>query len=168
MNIPCDNCKVIRQLSGHPLRCDVCGWECDAASRRETGVQPVEPPAVWTGEEALGRGNLLKVGVWGIVIVGVVYLALHFGVRGLFLTPGKNAEPAGQYGIALKYNVTMEQVVMDPKPKGCDFTDAPVGDKHCRFEPSLNVVRKCLTPDCPVERVYVSWRKVRTDVPAAG
>ena len=161
MNIPCENCIAIRTFSGQPLRCDVCGWECDAASRRETDVQPVEPAAVWTGEEAVGRGNLLRVGVWGIVFIGVAYLALHFGVRSLFLTPAKNAETPGQYGIALKYNLTMERVVMDPKPQGCDLTDDPPGDKHCHFEQSLNVVRECLTPNCPVKRVYVSWHKVR-------
>jgi len=161
MNIPCDNCKAIRAFSGQPLRCDVCGWEYDAASRRETDVQPVEPDAVRTGEEAVGRGNLLRVVFWGILIVGVVYLAVHFGVRSLFLTPGNHAEPPGQYGIALKYNVTMEQVFMDAKPKDCDFADAPLGDKHCHYEQSLNVVRQCLTPNCPVERVYVSWHKVR-------
>lgn len=161
MNIPCDNCKAIRPFSGEPLRCDVCGWEYGVSSRRDTDVQPVEPAAVWTGEEAVGRGNLLRVVFLGIVIVGVVYLAVHLGVRSWFPTPGKHAEPPGQYGIALKYHVTMEQVIMDPKPQGCDFSNAPIGDKHCHFEPSVNVVRSCLTPNCPVERVYVSWRKVR-------
>jgi hypothetical protein len=161
MNSPCHNCQAIRPFSGEPLRCDVCGWEYGASSRRDTDVQPVEPVAVWTGEEAVGRGNLLRVVFLGIVIVGTVYLAVHLGVRTWWVTPGKHAEPPGQYGIALKYNVTMEQVIMDAKPQGCDFSDAPIGDKHCHFEPSVNVVRSCLQPNCPVERVYVSWQKVR-------
>ena len=116
---------------------------------------------MWTGEEAVGRGSLLRLGVWAIVIFAVVYLAFHFGVRSLFPAPGKHAEPPSQYGIALKYNLTMEQVIMDAKPPDCDFSDAPIGDKLCHYEQSLNVVRQCLTPNCPVERVYVSWYKVR-------
>lgn len=123
--------------------------------------QPVEPAVVWTGEEAVGRGNLLRVVVAGILIVGVVFLAVHYGVSGLFVTPGKHDEEPSQYRLALKYNLTMEQVVMDPKPVECDFTAAPLGDKHCHFEQSLNVVRECLKPDCRVKTVYVSWHKVR-------
>jgi hypothetical protein len=161
MNFPCDNCKAIRPFSGEPLKCEACGWKSNTSSRRETDVQPVEPATVWTGEESVGRGNLLRLGVRGIVIVGVVYLAAHFGVRNLFLTPGKHPEPQGQYGIALKYNVTMEQVILDPKPQGCDFSDAPMGDKHCHFEHSVYVKRECLTPNCPVKSVYVTWHKVR-------
>src|SRR5258708_37561382 len=80
MNIPCENCIAIRTFSGQPLRCDVCGWECDATSRRETDVQPVEPAAVWTGEEAGGRGKLLRGGGLGIVVIGVADLALSFCV----------------------------------------------------------------------------------------
>jgi hypothetical protein len=116
---------------------------------------------VWTGEEAVRRGSLLRLGVWAIVVSAVVYLPFHFGVRSLFVTPEKHGEPPSQYGIALKYNVTMEQVIMDPKPPDCDFSEAPIGDKHCHYEQSLNVVRQCLTPNCPVERIYVSWHKVR-------
>jgi len=123
--------------------------------------QRVEPPSVWTGEEAVGRGNLLRVVVAGILIVGVALLAIHYGVSGLFPTPGKHDQEPSQYRLALKYNLTMEQVVMDPKPVECDFSTAPLGDKHCHFEQSLNVVRECLTPDCRVKTVYVSWHKVR-------
>src|SRR5258708_35694521 len=94
MNIPCENCIAIRTFSGQPLRCDVCGWECDATSRRETDVQPVEPAAVWTGEEAVGRGNLLRGGVWGVVCIGVAILRIPFGVRSLFPTAAANAETA--------------------------------------------------------------------------
>ena len=157
MNLPCDNCKAIRPFSGEPPKCDVCGWECDASSPRKTDAPPVEPAAMWAGEEKVGLGVLLRVGVWGVLIIGAVFLAVQF------LAPSKHSEilTPGKYTLALKYGLTEDQVFMDPKPKGCDFTDAPLGDKHCHFEQSLNVVRECLTPNCPVKRVYVSWRKVR-------
>lgn len=166
MNSPCDHCKTIRPFSGQPLRCEVCGWERDASSRLASdvphpGSESWREEEVWRGESRIARGALLRVVFWGVVMVGVLYLAIHFGVRSWFFTPGKHAEPPSQYGIALKYNVTMEQVIMDPKPPGCDFSDSPVGDKHCHFEPSVNVVRSCPMPNCPVDRVYVAWRKVR-------
>ena len=169
MNLPCNNCRTIRPFSGQPPSCEVCGSErpshspenAPASSRRDTDVQPVEPVQVWTGEEAVGRGILLRVAFLAIVILAVAYLAFHFGLPTWYLTAWKHAEPPSQYGIALKYNVAMEQVIMDPKPQGCDFNDSPIGEKHCHFETSVNVVRSCLTPNCPVERVYVSWRKVR-------
>lgn len=125
-----------------------------------------EPEAVCTVEEKVGREGLLRVGLLGIVIVGVVYWVVQF--LGSRKNPNVLAET--KYGIALKYNLTEDQVFMDAKPKDCDFTAVPVGDKHCHFEQSLNVVRECVslsgTPtapeaNCPVKRVYVSWRKVQ-------
>jgi hypothetical protein len=111
----------------------------------------------WTGEQRVQLGRLLRVGLWGLLILVVVYLLAQF------LAPQKHPDilTPGKYQLALKYHLTEDQVFMDAKPQGCDFTDAPVGDKHCHFEQSLNVVRECLTPNCPVKRVYVSWHKVR-------
>jgi len=187
MNMPCDNCKTIRPFSGQPLRCDVCGWERGASSRDDgsshdkflsgfqghtraprkevistdpetrTDVPHREAESMWTGEQKVALGALLRVVICGLVIVGAGFLLVQFLAREKhpdLLTPGK-------YQLALKYNLTEDQVFMDEKPKGCDFTDAPVGDKHCHYEQSLNVVRECLTPNCPVKRVYVSWQKVR-------
>ena len=108
-------------------------------------------------ERKIAGGRLWKVLIFVVLIVGAGYLLSQYLATEMhpdYLTPGK-------YQIALKYNVTMEQVFMDDKPRDCDFSAEPSGEKHCHFEQSLNVVRKCLTPDCPVERVYVSWRKVR-------
>jgi hypothetical protein len=111
---------------------------------------------MWSAEDKVRLGVLLRVCVLGALLVGAVFLLGQFLAREKhpeILTPGK-------YQIALKYGLTEEQVFMDPKPEGCDFTDSPIGDKHCHFEPSLNVVRECLTPNCRVTRVYVSWQKV--------
>ena len=157
MNVPCDNCRTIRAFSGQPLRCDVCGWQCDASSRHKTDVPPPEPASLLAGERKVQLGRLLRVALCGLLIVVVVFLLAQF------LTPGKHPDilTPGKYQLALKFHLTEDQVFMDSKPEGCDFTLAPVGDKHCHFEQSLNVVRECLTPNCPVERVYVSWHKVR-------
>ena len=118
---------------------------------------PQEPKSQSSGEDKVALVGLLRVTLWGFLIVGVVYLLVQF------LAPEKHPDilTQGKYQLALKFNLTEDQVFMDPKPGGCDFTDAPLGDKHCHFEQSLNVVRECLTPNCPVKRVYVSWRKVR-------
>jgi hypothetical protein len=163
MNILCDNCKAIRAFSGVPARCEVCGWECDDSSFHKTDVPHREPAIIrpdeehWRGEQKVALGTLLRVGIWGVGIVGAGYLLVQY------LAPAKhpNILTPGKYQLALKYHLTEDQVFMDPKPKGCDFADAPFGDKHCHFEQSLNVVRECLTANCPVKRVYVSWRKVR-------
>lgn len=112
---------------------------------------------MWAGEQKIQLGFLLRVVLWGILIVSAVFLAVQF------LAPGKHSDTLtpGKYSLALKYGLTEEQVFMDAKPKGCDFTDAPLGDKRCHFEQSVNVVRECLAPNCPVKRVYVSWHKVQ-------
>ena len=111
----------------------------------------------WTEDEKIQLTGLLRVGLWGILIVGAVFLLVQY------LAPEKHPETLapGKYQLALKFRLTEDQVFMDPKPKGCDFTDSPMGPRHCHFEQSLNVVRECLTPNCPVIRVYVSWHKVR-------
>ena len=59
-----------------------------------------------------------------------------------------------------QYNVPASAVVVEPKPHGCEFDDAPLGEKHCHFEKDVNVVRECEQPNCKVHAVYVSWRKV--------
>jgi hypothetical protein len=112
---------------------------------------------VWTGERKIGLGLLLRIVLWGIVIVTVGFVVVQF------LMPGKHPDilTPGKYQLALKYGLTVDQVFIDPKPAGCDFTDAPLGDKHCHFEQNVYLERECLTPNCPVKRVYVSWQKVR-------
>jgi len=158
MNFPCDNCKAIRPFTGEPPKCEVCGWEVrDAASLPKTDIAPAEPAPVWTAEQKVGLGVLLRIGLWGVVIVMAVFLAVQF------LMPEKHPDilTPGRYRLALKYGLTVDQVFIDPKPAGCDFTDTPLGDKHCHFEQNVYLERECLTPNCPVKRIYVSWHKVR-------
>jgi hypothetical protein len=53
--------------------------------------------------------------------------------------------------------VSESQIILDPKPHGCDFDDAPLGNKHCHCE-------KVVTPEKDssgkVTAVYVYWNKV--------
>jgi hypothetical protein len=62
--------------------------------------------------------------------------------------------------LELQYHVSQDNIVIEPKPHGCDFDDAPLGNKHCHFEKHVDVERACPGPDCRVTSVYVSWRKV--------
>ncbi len=62
--------------------------------------------------------------------------------------------------LAEQYHVSEDKIAVEPKPHGCDFDDAPLGNKHCHYEKSVDVTRACPTDDCRVTAVYVSWRKV--------
>lgn len=62
--------------------------------------------------------------------------------------------------IASEYSISANKVVMDPKPHGCAYNDAPLGDKHCHFEKVVDVDHECAQPNCKIRAVYVSWRKV--------
>jgi hypothetical protein len=117
----------------------------------------VEQDSLWTGERKVGRGVLLRIGLWGIVIIMAVLVTMQF------LRPEKHPDilTPGKYRLALKYGLTVDQVFIDPKPPGCDFADPPLGDKHCHFEQNVYLDRECFTPNCPVKRVYVSWHRVR-------
>lgn len=81
--------------------------------------------------QRLGLARLLRFAIWAVLIVGAGYVAVQ-----QYLAPEKHPDflTPGKYQIALKYNLTMEQVFMDDKPKGCDFSDDPPGDKHCALE----------------------------------
>jgi hypothetical protein len=65
-----------------------------------------------------------------------------------------------QARISNEYNVPQDHVFVYPKPHGCDFDDAPLGNKHCHYEKHVDVERACPAPDCRVASVYVSWSKV--------
>jgi hypothetical protein len=44
--------------------------------------------------------------------------------------------------LSSKYNVPVERVSIQPKPHGCDFDDAPLGNKHCHYEKHVSVYDK--------------------------
>jgi len=65
-----------------------------------------------------------------------------------------------QTKLSNQYDVPQDHVFVQPKPHGCDFDDAPLGNKHCHYEKHVDVERACPGPDCRVTSVYVSWSKV--------
>jgi hypothetical protein len=84
----------------------------------------------------------------GLIVVGIV---------GVFLYEKFAPEKTK---LSDEYNIPESQVYVDSKPHGCDFDDAPLGNKHCHYEKVVDVQRSCDAPSCPVTSVYVSWRKV--------
>jgi len=87
---------------------------------------------------------------------------------------------------ALQYNVNATEVQHQNQPHDCEFLTAPLGEKHCHYEPSVSTLRwatsttglpiasvdegktwETFTPDANVtvptnsrvEKVYVSWEK---------
>lgn len=105
-------------------------------------MQRQQPP----GYEEFGR-IVGKVFVWGVVATLGMVVLLYW------LTPE-------EYRLAERYQVSKDRVIIEPKPHGCDFGDAPLGNKHCHYEKETNVQRACPGPDCRAVAVYVSWRKV--------
>lgn len=46
-------------------------------------------------------------------------------------------------GLAQEYRVSQDAIVIEPKPHGCAYDDAPLGNKHCHFEKFVDVQRVC-------------------------
>jgi hypothetical protein len=65
-----------------------------------------------------------------------------------------------QTKLSNEYDLPQDHVFVQAKPHGCDFDDAPLGNKHCHYEKHVDVERACPRPDCRVTSVYVSWSKV--------
>ena len=62
--------------------------------------------------------------------------------------------------LANQYNIPESQILIDPKPHGCDFDDAPLGNKHCHYEKNVQTTKACPAPDCKVTAMHVSWLTV--------
>jgi hypothetical protein len=93
-------------------------------------------------------GRLIRgIFIWGVAIICGIMLLVYW------LTPE-------QERLSNQYRISQDKVVIEPKPHGCDFDDAPLGNKHCHYEKQVDVGRACGTPSCKVTGVYVSWRKV--------
>jgi hypothetical protein len=136
VNLSCGKCKAIRTFSGKPPRCDVCGWFCDTDSRRRLSSPHRKDPVI---------GKLMVLG--GVIAFGV------YAANQNWFTPEKDR-------LAEQYGVTQDKVIIEPKPHGCEFDDAPLGNKHCHYEKTVDAVKACPEPNCRVASVYVSWRKV--------
>jgi hypothetical protein len=126
-------------------------WQNLRAQRQQPVEQPVTTTKPDNRKELLGarKGEpiLPKLFGWGIsliIILGVLY----------WLTPEKEK-------LAIEYNVPEEKVLIEPEPHGCDYDDAPLGNKHCHFEKVVDTEKACADPDCRVTSVYESWQKVK-------
>lgn len=101
-------------------------------------------------------GCLLVLAFLGFIVWGVYYL---------FFTPDSDK-------LASQYNVPIERVYAVPKPHGCAYNDAPLGDKHCHFEKHITVYSKdglvivkdgshtTTCPSCAVWSVEQTWEKI--------
>jgi hypothetical protein len=69
---------------------------------------------------------------YGCLIALVVFAAIAYGAYYLFFGPDSEQ-------LASKYGIPVERVSAPPKPHGCAFTDAPLGDKHCHFDKHVYV-----------------------------
>ena len=89
--------------------------------------------------------SLFKAFAW----FGALFFCMYW--MGYFLTPETQQ-------LAEKYHVSQDAVFIAPKPLGCDFDDAPVGNKYCHFKRKEGVARD---DQGNVTAVYVTWRKVQ-------
>jgi hypothetical protein len=73
---------------------------------------------------------------------------------------------------------TYKQVIVNPRPHDCEWLTAPLGDKHCHYDPLVRRVRTSVTdkgdPLVSYDEgktsqvnafnetpgVYVSWKKI--------
>lgn len=135
MNLSCGNCKTIQPFSGNPPKCDVCGWVC--------GTESSQPSPNYGWEKKTFQK-----------LLGLATVVIFFGlVWTYWMMPEKQR-------LAEKYNVSQDKVFIEPKPHGCDFDDAPLGNKHCHYEKVLETEKACPAPDCRVTGVYVSWHRL--------
>ena len=81
--------------------------------------------------------------------MGALFFCMYW--MGYFLTPESQH-------LAKKYHVSQAAVFIAPQPLGCDFDDAPVGNKHCHFDRKEGVARD---DQGNVTAVYVTWEKVQ-------
>jgi hypothetical protein len=96
-----------------------------------------------------------------LVLLGVIVWGLYY----YFFTPDSEK-------LASHYNVPIARVYAVPKPHGCAYNDAPLGEKHCHYEKHITVYTKDgrviekdgshLTecPSCAVWSVEQTWEKV--------
>jgi hypothetical protein len=64
---------------------------------------------------------------FGCVLAIFVLLAIGFRIWAVLSRSDSDK-------LSSEYNVPVERVSAPPKPHGCAFSDAPLGDKHCHFE----------------------------------
>ena len=118
----CNKCKK----QSNCLTIDPCD-HCGAKDWDQTTVLPSRTfQARRTAKVAENFGCLLTLVVLGVIGFGIYYVFFMSDIQKL----------------SSKYNVPAERVIAPPKPHGCAFTDAPLGDKHCHYDKHVYVYDK--------------------------
>ena len=92
--------------------------------------------------------GVLKIALFWIFAVGIGYVGYQVYYAVFASYPEK---------LAHEYGIPESQVVIQPKPHGCDFADAPLGDKHCHYERKKEIAKD---EHGRVTSVYVYWNKI--------
>ncbi len=148
MKLSCGKCGAIQSFSGEPLKCDVCGWlveSTDTAYWQNLRLKRAQP--LHKSKTVVELQQIFQMIVGLAIVLVIMYLFFSW------LTPIQD-------DLADKYKVSKTDVTVEPKPHGCDFEDAPLGNKHCHYEKVVDTDKACPAPDCRITKVYVSWRKV--------
>ena len=106
----CNKCKK----HSNCLTIDPCD-HCGAKDWDEKTVLPSK--ASRASQTAESFGCLLTLGILVAIGLCICY----------FLFVPDNVQ------LAIKYHTPVERVNVLPKPHGCGFTDAPLGNKHCHY-----------------------------------
>jgi hypothetical protein len=145
----CNQCKKFSNCLTIDF-CEHCGAKDWTTAKRVSGTpsestenRPYKPKKTFGEHVQDAIGVFVKIAVVGVLLFAVVH----------WLTPEKQQ-------LAEEYSVPQNAVVVEPKPHGCDFGDAPLGNKHCLYEKVIDADRACDGPNCRVKAVYVSWRKL--------
>jgi len=102
---------------------------------------PPNAPTRRSGQELLADA--------GKTFTGLIFLGL-IAAFVWWLAPDK-------YAYAFEYQTNSDNVIVENKPKNCDWGHAPIGDKGCHY-------KKVVTPQKnekdKVTSVYVTWERV--------
>jgi hypothetical protein len=86
------------------------------------------------------------------LVGGLIFLLFELGLLAFFWYW---LYPASWY--ASWYDTDADHVIVRPKPRDCDFSKAPLGDKECHYEKHVEIQRD---PKTGKVNVYVYWEKV--------
>src|SRR5438552_5554129 len=130
VHLSCGQCRKIQPFSGEPPRCEICGWQVGPLFKEKPFDGGQVAPNFQRKQNPINKllapvgpavEKIIKFVVFGsLSLVGLLLLVY-------WLKPEKEK-------LAEQYSVSTDKVFVEPKPHGCDFDDAPLGNKHCHFE----------------------------------
>lgn len=123
--------------------------------------------AVWPAIVASVRWAFLRTGItalWhrvGKQVLTALRVLFWLGISAFVLIalwPYLSLDPVRSY-YALRHDVPVERVEMVKKPHDCEFTTAPIGEKHCHYDAKALVIP---APDASDSKkaVLVTFQKV--------